>query len=328
MPADGTFDALGDAAGDIAAAPYFAALAEGPSDGHAVWLTASDGVRVRAVVWGKGAPKGTILLFPGRTEYAEKYGRAAAEMQQRGYATVSIDWRGQGIADRSLGNRAIGHVGDFAEYQRDVAALMAFVRAENMPEPLYLLAHSMGGCIGLRSLLAGLPVAAVGFTGPMWGVQMVPRMRPVAWTLSTLSRPLGLTGRRTPGQIDETYVLRSPFEGNALTTDAETWDWMQDHLRTQPDLALGGASLGWLNAALREMWALSRMPSPDVPCLTALGTLETIVDVGRIRARMAAWPRGDLWVIDGAGHEIMMEKAAVRSDLYDRLDTLFTSARR
>jgi len=45
--------------------------------------------------------KGTVLLFPGRTEYIEKYGPAAADFLARGFATVVIDWRGQGLADRT-----------------------------------------------------------------------------------------------------------------------------------------------------------------------------------------------------------------------------------
>ncbi len=308
-------------------APYFEAMADGPAGGSAHWLETRDGVRIRAVTWGADAPGGTILLFPGRTEYAEKYGRAATQMYARGYATVAVDWRGQGLAARLLDNRAIGHVGRFLDYQHDVDALVAHVRDRGLPEPYYLLAHSMGGCIGLRSLCAGLPVVAAGFTAPMWGITMAPRMRPVAWALSSLSRHIGQSGRQSPGQQDETYVLRAPFAGNALTTDADMWAWMQDQLRAQPDLALGGASLGWLNEALREMRALSRLPSPDLPCLTALGTAETIVDPARIHSRMAAWRHGELWLVEGAAHEIMMEKTATRNGFFDRLATVYAQAR-
>ena len=39
-------------------------------------MTASDGVRLRAVAW-RGGGQGTAVIFPGRTEFAEKYGRVA-----------------------------------------------------------------------------------------------------------------------------------------------------------------------------------------------------------------------------------------------------------
>ena len=64
--------------GDLA--PFHRTLAQGPEYGSAQWVTAEDGVRLRAVSWGRDAPRGTVLIFSGRTEYAEKYGRVAAEL--------------------------------------------------------------------------------------------------------------------------------------------------------------------------------------------------------------------------------------------------------
>jgi len=59
-------------------------MAEGPEGGYALWLTADDGVRLRAVHWPKEGARGTVLLMPGRTEYCEKYGRTASELAARG----------------------------------------------------------------------------------------------------------------------------------------------------------------------------------------------------------------------------------------------------
>jgi lysophospholipase len=56
-------------------APLYNDLAQGPEGGRAYWVTTSDAVRLRMAVWPKGE-KGTILLFPGRSEYIEKYGRS------------------------------------------------------------------------------------------------------------------------------------------------------------------------------------------------------------------------------------------------------------
>ena len=78
------------------------------------------------MVW-RGGTRGTAVIFPGRTEYAEKYGPVAGELVARGFAVAVIDWRGQGLSDRHPRNAMLGHVHDFADYQRDVAALMALV---------------------------------------------------------------------------------------------------------------------------------------------------------------------------------------------------------
>ena len=136
-------------------APLFSAVADGPEGGRAFWVTAADGVRLRLGLWTHPGAQGTVLLLPGRTEYVEKYGRAAGDLRARGFATVVIDWRGQGLADRPLDDPMSGHVGDFAEYQLDFDAMVGFARAQGLPEPYYLMAHSMGGCIGLRALLRG-----------------------------------------------------------------------------------------------------------------------------------------------------------------------------
>jgi lysophospholipase len=309
-------------------APLLAPLAEGPADGRAIWLTADDGVRLRAVLWGRDAPAGTVLLFPGRTEAAEKYGRAAADLRARGFATAVIDWRGQGLADRLHANPALGHVGRFTDYQRDVAALLAHVRAQLMPGPFFLLAHSMGGAIGLRALIEGLPVRAAAFSSPMWGIAIAPHMRPVAWTLSTLARPLGAGHVMAPGQPPESYLLRAPFAGNTLTTDEDMWDYMRHQIEAEPRLGLGGPSLAWLNEALRETRRLAARPAPAVPVVTFLGLAEKIVVPEAIRARMARWPGGELVEIPGAEHEVLMETPIRREMILDRIAAHFTGAAR
>ena len=158
-------------------APLYADVADGPADGRAVWLTARDGVRIRAALWNAGGPKGTVFLLPGRTEYVEKYGRSARDLAAAGYATLSLDWRGQGLSDRALPDRMVGHVTDFAEYQADLDALLAFADTQTLPRPYYLLPHSMGGCIGLRALMRGLPFQAAAFSAPMWGILMADYLR-------------------------------------------------------------------------------------------------------------------------------------------------------
>ena len=310
-----------------AAAPLHADVDEGPADGRAYWLTAEDGVRSRVAVWNSAAAQGTVLLLPGRTEYVEKYGRAAADLAQRGYCTVAIDWRGQGLADRSLSDPMTGHIGDFAEYQADLDAMLAFVRRHGLPEPFYLMSHSMGGCIALRGLMRGLPVQAAAFSAPMWGILMAAWMRPMATMLTTASRWFSFDDRYAPGTGPGSYVLTAPFIGNALTTDPEMWDYMKRQAKAHPELALGGPSLGWLKAALTECHALTLLPSPNLAAVCALGTQEKIVDVGPVHARMAVWARGTLDIYTGAEHEVLMERPAARARFFDSAVALFASHR-
>ena len=306
-------------------APFHARLADGPAGETCVWAQAG-AARIR-LVWWKAGDRGTVLLLPGRTECVEKYGRPAGELVARGYSVITIDWRGQGLADRVLPDPMLGHVGDFAEYQQDLDTMLDAARQAGLPEPFFLLGHSMGGCIGLRALVRGLPLRAAVFSGPMWGISMAAWLRPVAQVVTTLSGPFGFGARYTPTTGPDCYLLQFPFEGNVLTTDRAMWDYMRDQLREVPELALGGPSITWLRAALGECAALAALPAPRVPAICALGTQEKVVDVPPVHLRMAGWAEGQLDLYPGAEHEIMMEGPAVRKRFYDRAATLFDSHR-
>lgn len=306
----------------MTAAPFYAAVADGPPGGYALWLHAADGVRLRAAIWAGGA-HGTVLLFPGRTEYVEKYGRAAADLAARGFTTIAIDWRGQGLAERPLTDRMTGHVDDFAAYQKDLDALLRLAQEQALPRPYFILAHSMGGCIALRGLMRKVPVQAAAFTAPMWGISLAPWMRPFAVALSTTASRFGQAHRYAPGTTAKTYVLEAPFTGNVLTTDEGMYGYMRAQVGLHPDLALGGPSMGWLHAALVECQALALLPSPATPVLCALGTAEKVVDTTPVHLRMRQWPSGKLDLYPNAEHEIMMETPVMRARLFDTVATLF-----
>jgi lysophospholipase len=309
------------------AAPFFGDIADGPKGGHAFWLKAGEGIRIRAGHWPCEGAWGTVFLLPGRTEYIEKYGRTATDLVVRGLEVLSIDWRGQGLSTRTLDDPMTGHVDDFAEYQTDLAALIAYAKGQNLPRPWYLLAHSMGGCIGLRSLMGDHPFKAAAFSAPMWGILMAAWMRPVAVALSTMSRWFHFRHVFAPGTKARTYVLDAGFLGNTLTTDQEMWNFMRHQAMSQPELTLGGPSLGWLQAALAECHALALMSSPDLPCITGLGTAEKIVDTGPIHARMAVWPKGRLNMFAGCEHEVLMETPGARRQFVEEAVALFQGQR-
>ena len=300
----------------LSPAPLRNDLARGPGEGSGHWVQTPDGLRLRLGVWRSGT-KGTVLIFPGRTEYIEKYGGAAAALAKAGYSCLAIDWRGQGLSDRLLPDRLIGHVHKFSDYQRDVQTLMSAAKSMDLPEPYFLIAHSMGGCIGLRALMQGLPVQAVSFSAPMWGILFhPPAKRALAWALSSLLYPFKLAEMRAPGSSIGPYLLEVAFEDNQLSWDPQMFEMMQYHLQELPDCALSGPSLRWLNEALHEMLALHRRRAPNAPALCFVGGLETIVDPRRIQQRMAHWPGARLKVVPQAKHEFMMERPEIRGAFY------------
>lgn len=309
----------------MTAAPFFAAEAEAPAGAQVVWL-APAGARLRVASWAGGA-KGTVVLLPGRTECIEKYGRAVGDLLARGYSVITTDWRGQGLSGRALPDPMTGHVGDFAEYQADLDAVLAEADRIGLPQPRFLLAHSMGGCIGLRGMMRGLPFRAAAFSAPMWGISMAAWLRPLAPMITAAYGLFGLAERYAPGTGPTTYLIDAPFTGNVLTTDRSMWEYMKAQLVAHPELSLGGPSLIWLRAALHECAALAALPAPNLPAICALGTAEKVVDPVPIHLRMAGWANGQLDLYPGAEHEIIMEQASVRQRFFDRATSLFDANR-
>ncbi|MEY8098212.1 alpha/beta fold hydrolase [Falsihalocynthiibacter sp. S25ZX9] len=304
-------------------APFYDDIVGAADPGDATWWMTSDGARIRLGVWNQDAPMGTVLIFPGRTEYIEKYAPTATVLGARGYSALVVDWRGQGLADRDAPDRLLGHVEDFQDYQLDVAAMVAAAKEMSLPEPYYLLGHSMGGCIALRALSNGLDVKAVCLTGPMWGINVPPRMRLPAWVLGAVAHQVGKGKTLSPGTNIQTYVLTEPYADNMLTSDRPTYEWLKSQVVAHPELALGGPSLGWLIEGLRECRDLAKLPSPNVPCLTFLGTNERVVRAGAIGKRMAHWPNGRLEIVAKAEHEILFETPETLDRVTDMMCEFF-----
>ncbi len=304
-------------------APFFADVAKGPDGGFAVWASAPDGVRLRFGIWPKTGAKGTVFLFPGRTEYIEKYGLAAGELSRAGYSVISVDFRGQGLSARAVDDPMTGHVEDFAEFQRDVEAMLDTAQRHDLPQPYYLLSHSMGGCIALRTLMGSHPFKAAAFSAPMWGIALSSWMRPVAGVITAVSSLFGLSHLYAPGTGAKTYVIDAQFMGNVLTTDPDMWRYMKAQAEAHPELALGGPSMAWGRAALLETHALAMMTSPALPAYTALGTAEKVVDPMPVHARMAMWSGSKLDLYTGAEHEIMMEGPAARARFFEAVTALY-----
>lgn len=310
-------------------APFFDDLAEGPEGGVAYWVRTEDGVNIRLGHWPAAASKagkGTIFLFPGRTEYAEKYGRTASTLVAEGYHVLTVDWRCQGLADRLLDNPYIGHVESFTDYQHDVAALFEAAETLELPSPWFLVAHSMGGCIGLRTVIEETRFEAAVFSSPMWGITFHPALRAVVGPLTHVAHSLSLGERVTPTTGETSYLLTAGFDGNILTTDPDMWDYMVRQTRAQKRFGLGGPSLTWLRAAVIEGQYLARARLPDLPVWTAIGTAEKIVDPGAVRSMMVRWNQTEFTQFDHAEHELMMERPEVRDTFWAKTFDVFDKA--
>ena len=115
-----------------------------------------------------------------------------------------------------------------------------------------------------------------------------------------------------------------PFEGNKLTTDPVRFAADLALVGTNPALALGGVTWGWLRAALASIDVLHQpetIARIGMPVLVAIAGDERIVDNRAIRDFTLRLPRGKLLVIDGARHELLREQDRFRHLLWAAIDT-------
>lgn len=93
--------------------------------------------------------KGTIVVSYGFTESCLKYHELIYYFYKEGYQAAIMDHRGHGRSMREVEDMTVVHIELFSRYVKD---LHHFVETKVKPmadgKPLYLFAHSMGGCIG------------------------------------------------------------------------------------------------------------------------------------------------------------------------------------
>ncbi len=304
-------------------APLYTDLAGVPDGGEAVFTTTQDGTRIRAGIWAGGSR--TALVFPGRTEYVERYGHVIERLLARDFGVVVIDWRGQGLSDRHEGRTDRGYVGSFPDYQQDIAAVLALPQVQALTGPRTLFAHSMGGCIALRALSEGLEVERAVFSAPMWGLPHAAKYAPFLNMIDTLGKPLGIDTTIVPGATNEFYVLSAPFNGNVLTGNPEQYARMGDQLRAHPELGLGGATIHWAREAAQEMEKMRTVPLPDIPMQVFMGSKETVIDTEAVKSRIPTLPDARLDIIPNGRHELWMETPEIQDRVWQITDAFLAT---
>lgn len=300
-------------------APFRQLPDSGQAPARGFHVTAADGVRLRLALWqaapdtDAGAARGTVLLFPGRTEYCEKYAPVARQLTGAGHAVLAIDWRGQGASDRLTGDPTLGHVEDFAHYQRDVAAMLDAAARLALPRPWNLLSHSMGGTIALRALDGGLDVRSAVFSAPMLDINLGRLPAAIGHGIATgLSLAAQLSGHGAHPVPGAAGVLHIAFSANRLTSDIGEYTRLMREAATWPELTIGLPTYTWLNAAIAEFRALETLPRPALPALISISGGDNVVALQPIRDLAASWPGSRLIEEPDARHEVMFETRPIR----------------
>jgi lysophospholipase len=305
------------------------ALAKNPVPGGAVpgELIAHDGTRLRFVRWQatRGPRRGTVCLFGGRGEFAEKYFEVVADLRRRGFAVATMDWRGQGGSSRPLPNARKGHVVSFSEFDSDLFQFMKEVVLPDCPPPFIGLAHSMGANIMLRNAVRpGSWFDRMILCAPMiaFAEAKVGYPQSIARAYAEAGCLLGLSKSYVKGGSDN-VVEQGAFEGNELTSDRERWYRNKAVLDTDPSLALGSPTIGWLRAAYRSMGLVSSADfagSVRVPMMVFVAGKDRIVSSRAVEDFAVGLKVGTHVLLPSAQHEILQEADSIRLRFWAAFD--------
>jgi lysophospholipase len=289
-------------------------------------ITTPGGSRLRAAVFERTQDtnaRGVCVLLHGQTEFIEKYGEVIDELNGRGFTVATFDWRGQGGSARALADPLKCHVGNFAEYDEDLAAFLEQVIKPMGVAPPLVLAHSMGAHILLRVLhdRPGIVSAAV-LSAPMVAVST--RGQP-AWIAALATRVMNTLGRSSDWVMGMAArdPLKMTFEDNLVTSDRARWLEVQSLVASRPELRLAGPTWGWLKAANDSM-ARELVPGfaevIATPLLVCGAGKDRICLTEATRAFAKRLPRASYVEFEDAEHEILMENDSIRGRFWNAFD--------
>lgn len=274
------------------------------------------------------SPRALVIIYPGLSEYGEKYFEVAHDLLNRNFAVAVIDWRGQGLSwrdPRAPNKRLHDSVAlDVADAASMHAHLDTHAPLQGLPR--ILLAHSMGGQIALQSLRhmqAGTFKAAI-LSSPLCGLPVPQTLgQPAARSLSALFCKFGLGQHYVPGYGPwSEQVFRKILE-ERLTSDPARRDIQVHWMQSQPALRMGGITFSWikaLSASMAETQSSQFLRYIQTPVLLLMAGAESIVSntaTARVAGRL---PHAETVTIAHALHELMMERDAYRNQFWHHVD--------
>lgn len=204
--------------------------------------------------------KGVIQIASGRTESVIKYKELIYDLYRNGYSVYIHDHRGQGLSGRMTPDPEIGFVEHFQDYITDMKTFYDVKIKPNNYDQVYLLAHSMGGAIGV-TYLQQFPndFKAAAFSSPMFGLSFIQ---------CSMGKALDKDKRNFAPTQKNYLESRETFEKNTLTNCQVRYNVFTKAFMNEPKARLGGVSLHWLHESCNQFDimfdGISKIQTPSI----------------------------------------------------------------
>ncbi|MBZ9747937.1 alpha/beta hydrolase [Mesorhizobium sp. CO1-1-7] len=286
-----------------------------PENATGGFFTTRDGKKIRYGLFAAVARpmRGTVVLLGGRNECIEKYFETIRDLAARGFGVAILDWRGQGGSDRLIRDRQRGYVRSFRDYTADLEQFFEEIVLPDCRGPYYILAHSAGAVIALLAAPSMVNrVRRMVLIAPFLTLPDLPVSIGTVRRICSVFCALGLGWLYAAWGPRPRHTL--PFEANKVTSDPQRYRRNTRIYEEYPQMALGGPTIRWLQAAAKASAAVSDpdfMARIQVPLLIIAAGADQVVSTRAVEAYARNLRLGSLLMIDGAKHEILQE-----ADLY------------
>lgn len=253
----------------------------------------------------------------GKRDFIERHAESFHRILARGHPLAALDWRDQGLSSRA--SCATCDLFDLME--GDFLQILSWVE-QLFGAPVVVMAHSMGGHMLLRSLAkresARAQTSRLVLSAPMLGLGG--KLNHTAMRIAAEAMvAAGFGERHPPGQPPYGPIYRTEERRRKLTGDELRFAEGFGFIDKEPRLAAGGATWGWLRAAMRSMAALDRPGALERignETLFLLGGKEKVVSSDAIRRAALRMPKARLFEIADGHHELFLDTDAVQDKVW------------
>ncbi len=267
--------------------------------------------------------KGAIVISSGRRENALKYKELIYDLYNNGYSVYILDHRGQGFSERiNKADKQMGHIDDFAYYVSDLKKYYNEFVKVNLHKKIFLLAHSMGATIGTR-YIEKFPhdFDAAAFSSPMFGLRF-----PICELIGifTKDEPRYLFGKNNYDNEEKNFLA------NKLTHSKIRYEDMMNMYENNWSTKLGGPSYQWVyQSCMTFKKIFKELQKIEIPIILIQAGKDKIVTANAQKKffielkKLGKDVQGSF--IDGAYHEILMEKDKYRIPLITHILDFFAN---
>lgn len=310
-----------------ATARAYLANAQTPVPDGAVfgWFERDPGVALETLTLPHPDARATIVVVPGYTAPLEVYASTYQAFHDAGYAVTGLSQRGQGRSWRPLPNPEKGHVEDYGDLAKDLAAYI-----KSLDGPVMVYGNSMGGHIAM--LMAGsedVDVAAYTLLVPMAKILTGEFPYGVAKAMTGFFTLMGFGENYGFGRGDWAFASRNPADETDCSANPARAHTRHMIVALDPQLRVQDVTNQWVWRTMQstaEAAGADHLSRITAPVLSITAGDDRVVQTDAAEANCSAMPNCRIKRFDAARHCIMHEGQAQKDAVHDAAIAFFDSA--